>query len=297
MWNALWPLLIYMAAQGVVTVAGSLVLMIVCSFRYADEAGRIAVDAATEGALQMLDQYALIFVLIAALVCILIYGHIYRKDFEKLGRIRRNIPMDGKDYAALIICGATLAIALNNLISITPIPQIFTGYEDTNDVIYESSIVVQILTAGIFGCLTEEISHRGITYVRMRHYWGKRKAIFWSALVFGIYHMNMVQAVYAFFLGLFFAWVYERYDSLWASTIAHMSANLCVLLLGDVTNRISDSMVGYCLLTCICLLLFYYGWRFMKQTNPLVELEFVKKEPDSLETLTKEYQEQGRKDE
>lgn len=298
-WNVLWPLGIYMAAQVVASVMGTFVLMIVSSFRYADETGKVSVDVMSNGAMEMLNEYAILFVLIAALACIPVYYHMYRKDLEKAGEVKREIPMDGKDYAALILCGAALAVALNCLISITPLPQIFTGYEDTNEVIFGGGLILQVLGAGIFGCIVEEFSMRGVTYLRMRRYWGKRRAIVFSALVFGIYHMNVVQAVYAFFLGLFFAWVYERYDNLWAPCIVHMSANLSVILLGtsEAMDQILSTLVGYCLVTCICLLIFYYGWRFMKQTNPLVELEFVEKEPDSLEMLTKEYKKQERKEE
>jgi hypothetical protein len=34
----------------------------------------------------------------------------------------------------------------------------------------------------------------------------------------------------------------------------------------------------------------------MKETNPLKELEFVEKEPDTLKRLTEEYKEQERED-
>ena len=50
-------------------------------------------------------------------------------------------------------------------------------------------------------------------------------------------------------------------------------------------------------MTCISILVFYYGLRFMKQTNPMVELEFVEKEPDTLKKLTEEYKEQEREEE
>lgn len=297
-WNVLWPLFIYIIAQNVITIFGMLILMIVNSLLHADEAGMVGVNAITDGAMEMFGQYAILFVLISAVICIPIYYWMYKKDSEKTGKIKRNIPMELKDYFAIIVCGATIAIATNSIISITPLPQIFTGYETTNEIIFGGGIILQILSAGIFGCIVEEMSLRGITYLRMKQYWGKKRAIFLSALVFGIYHFNVVQAVYAFVLGLFFAWVYERYDSLWAPIIAHMSANLCVILLGSstVVTHLLENMVGYCLMTCISILIFYYGWRWMKQTNPLVELEFVEKEPDSLEQLAKEYKEQGREE-
>ena len=297
-WNVLWPLMIYSIAQIVATVLGTLVLMIVSSFQNADEAGMVGVDVITDGAMAMYTEYAILFLLISALVCIPIYYKMYKKDCREAGEVKRNIPMGNKDYLAIIISAAALALAMNNIISITPLPYLFTGYEDTNEILFGGGIILQVLTGGIFACIVEEISLRGITYLRMKRYWGTRKAMIFSAIVFGIYHMNVVQAVYAFFLGLFFAWLYERYDSLWAPIIAHMSANLFVILLSssEVIANAMSTLVGFCLATCISSLIFYYGWRFMKQTNPLVELEFVEKEPDTLRGLTEEYQEQDREE-
>ena len=175
---------------------------------------------------------------------------------------------------------------------------IFTGYEDTSEMLFGGGVILQILSAGIFACIVEELSMRGVVYLRLKKYWGKKKAILFSAIIFGIYHMNVVQAVYAFILGLFFAWLYDRYDTLWAPITAHMSANLFIILLSgnSIAMKVMSNMVGFCLVTCISLLVFQYGWRFMKETNPLVELEFIEKEPDTLKKLTEEYKEQERED-
>lgn len=298
-WNVLWPLFIYLVAQNVAAILGMLVMMIASSLIHADANGMVSMDDVMSGMMDMYYQYAIWFILVAALVCIPFYYRIYKNDCKREGDVKRNIPMTNKDYLAIILCGASLALAMNNLISLTPLPYLFSGYEETNEVIYGGGLIGQILSAGIFGCIVEEVSMRGVTYLRMKRYWGKKRAIFFSALVFGVYHLNVVQGVYAFVLGLFFAWLYERYDSLWAPIIAHMSANIFVLLLSasTVLNNALGGMVGFCLSTCISIIVFYYGWRFMKQTNPLIELEFVEKEPDTLKGLAEEYKEQGKEEE
>lgn len=297
-WNVLWPLIIYMIAQNVISILGVFVLSIVSSLLHADADGMVEVDTITSGIMDMYYEYAILFILIAALICIPIYYRMYKKDCEWAGEVKRNIPMTNKDYLAIVLSGAALALGMNNIITLTPLPYLFTGYEDTNAVLYGGGFILQILSAGIFACIVEEVSMRGVMYLRMKRYWGKRKAMIFSAIVFGVYHMNVVQAVYAFFLGLFFAWLYERYDTLWAPVIAHMSANLFVILLSEskVFNNVLSNLVGFCLVTCISLLVFYYGWRFMKQTNPLIELEFVEKEPDTLKRLAEEYREQEREE-
>lgn len=297
-WHVVWPLLIYVTAQNVVSILGTLVMMIVGSLSGADASGMVDVNALTQSVMEQYYQYAILFLILAALICIPIYYRMYKKDGIREGRVKRNIPMGNKDYCAVILSGAALAVGMNNLISLTPLPYLFTRYEEANAVIFGGGLLLQILGGGIFACIVEELSHRGVVYLRMKHYWGRKNAMIFSALVFGIYHFNVVQGVYAFVLGLFFVWVYERYDSLWAPIVAHMSANLCVILLGssEVVNRALNNKVGYSLITCISFLVFFNGWKWMKQTNPLVELEFVEKEPDTLNQLAKEYQEQERKD-
>lgn len=298
-WNVFWPLVIYVIAQNAASLLGSMVLMIIACVSGADASGNVDLNHLIQSVETQFQQYAMIFLIAAALICIPVYYKIFKNDQIREARVKRNIPMGNKDYCAIILCGAALAVAMNNLIALTPLPYLFTKYEDTNEILFGGGLFLQILGGGIFVCAVEEVCHRGVVYGRMKHYWGKRRAMIFSSLVFGIYHFNVVQGVYAFVLGLFFVWVYERYDNLWAPIAAHMSANLCVILLGssEVVNHVLNSLVGYCLITCICLLLFFYGWKWMKHTNPLVELEFVEKEPDTLKRLAQEYKERERKDE
>ena len=269
----IWPLFIYYIVQNAAVLIG-----VVLTDRY--------------------EEYSLFFLLISAIVCVPIYLKMYRKDKRKAEEFQKYIPLENKDILAIALSGAALALAMNNIISLTPLPIWFTGYEDTNEILYSGGLLLQILSAGIFACAVEELSMRGVVYQRMKRYWGKRKAMILSAALFGIYHLNVVQAVYAFFLGLFFVWLYERYDSLWASILGHISANLFVILLSEsgLFDNVYQSMVSFCLTTCIAILIFYYGFRWMKQTNPLIDLEFVKKAPDTLESLTKEYKEQEREE-
>lgn len=279
-WNVLWPLFIYLIAQNLISIIG---LFVISFFGGGEE---------------LYYRYAVLFVLAAALICIPIYWKIYRKDEENTGNRRKNIPVNNQDYLLVIFSGAALALAMNNIIALTPLPILFTGYEDTNELLYGGGLLLQILSAGIFACIVEEVSMRGVVYGRMKRYLGKRTAMILSALIFGIYHLNVVQGVYAFVLGLYFVWLFERYQSLWAPCAAHMSANLFIILMASshVCQRILQTMVGFCLVTCISLLIFYYGCRMIRESDPKLDLEFVEKEPDTLQKLTEEYKTQERED-
>ncbi len=287
LWNVLWPPAIVVVAQMLVTFLGLLVVKLIVSIMGIDGTGIL-------GASELM-----FMMLISTVVCIPLCLKIYRRDQICAGEKKRNLPMTNKDIVVIVIAGASISLAGNNLISLTQLPQIFTGYEEVNETLYGGGLLLQVLVAGIFGPIGEELSMRGISYMRMKRYWGRRCAIFFSAAVFGIYHMNVVQGIYAFVLGIFFAWVYDRYETLWAPIIAHMSANIFVILLSEntIVNNVLSTMVGFCLATCISVLLFYYCMRFMKQTDPRVELRFEEKEPDTLEKLMEEYNGQDRKEE
>lgn len=55
--------------------------------------------------------------------------------------------------------------------------------------------------------------------------YGEKNAIFFSAITFGLFHMNLFQFFYAFGLGLIFAYVYTRTRMLRYPVIMHMVIN------------------------------------------------------------------------
>lgn len=89
------------------------------------------------------------------------------------------------------------------------------------------------LYAGILAPVTEEILFRGLIQRTMRPF-GKKFAILVSSLTFGLFHGNLLQAPYAFAVGLVLGYVAVEYNILWAMVL-HMINNL---VLGDMLYRI-----------------------------------------------------------
>lgn len=75
--------------------------------------------------------------------------------------------------------------------------------------------------------------------------------------IFGVYHMNLTQAVYAGILGVVFAYFLEITGSLWASVLLHMGANIWSLLLPEMLLRMPEeqmiiaAMGIYIVLLCV----------------------------------------------
>lgn len=100
---------------------------------------------------------------------------------------------------------------------------------------------VMILTMGVLGPLSEEIVCRGIVFNGYKRSGNAFRAILFSALLFGLMHMNFNQAAYAIFLGIVMAVLVEATGSIWSSVVFHMTVNIQNVLLMFVSdNMYSD---------------------------------------------------------
>ncbi len=75
------------------------------------------------------------------------------------------------------------------------------------------------------GPFVEEWTFRGILFSGIRKNGSALQAIVLSALAFGLFHMNLNQAAYAFLLGVFFAMLREISGSILPSVICHCCIN------------------------------------------------------------------------
>lgn len=90
---------------------------------------------------------------------------------------------------------------------------------------------------GILGPVAEEILFRGLVLRLLRPH-GKTLAILGSAFLFGIFHGNLVQAPFAFFVGLVLGYAALEYSVVWAMAL-HVFNNL---VLGALLPRLLSGL-------------------------------------------------------
>lgn len=129
-------------------------------------------------------------------------------------------------YGAVIVLGASLCVGINNLMIIGNISTVGDEYVTMMEGFYSAPLAVQIVSLVILVPICEELVFRGLIFKRIRETSSYRRAAFHSALIFGLMHMNLVQMFYGFFLGFVFAYLYEKYGSVKAPVLAHITANL-----------------------------------------------------------------------
>lgn len=130
----------------------------------------------------------------------------------------------------VFIAMATFGIALNNFIAMTPLVKISTGFQDANKAFFGGEVLLTLLASCVVVPIAEELLFRSVVLKRCRNMVGERLGIIFSALLFGIIHVNMVQFLYATILGLLLGIFVCKTKRVWIVVVGHAAANLMAIL-------------------------------------------------------------------
>lgn len=97
-----------------------------------------------------------------------------------------------------------------------------------------------IFWMGIIAPVAEEMIFRWLIYLRLRDHFSVLVSAVISAAFFGIYHGNVLQAVYAFVLGGIFAWFLEMGGNKWTSVLMHIGANTWILIFSEYAQTLVE---------------------------------------------------------
>lgn len=161
----------------------------------------------------------------------------------------------------LLGMGAAFSQFANMLVGILQSVLNYQEYQESMDQLMEGKQMwFLILSMGIIAPLAEEIVFRWLIYLRLRDYMRMGAAAVISGLIFGIYHGNLVQAVYASLLGIVFAYILDISGCLWSSVLLHMGANIWSLISPDLyTWIIARNSAAIMILFLILLMVMILG--------------------------------------
>ncbi len=123
-------------------------------------------------------------------------------------------------------------------------------YDTVEKIQYSVPIWLGILLYGLISPVVEEIVFRGLTYHRMRRFFGIPACVLVSALLFGGFHANLPQFLYGTAMGMLMALCYEWADTFAAPLVFHMAANVLIFLLSGLPQ------VGEVIVTTPALVVF-----------------------------------------
>ena len=162
--------------------------------------------------------------------------------------------MTGRDACLIAAASIAFSIAGNNLVNISPLPELSDSYEETSAMLMSGSLVLQLLCVGMLAPIVEELVMRGLLYERLREFMKPKWAIFLGGVLFGVFHGNLVQGIYAACCGWFLCWLMETYHSLKATVLSHMVSNLAVTLI--VSTSLYNQIMVFWIVTAAAAAVF-----------------------------------------
>ena len=128
----------------------------------------------------------------------------------------------------------------------------------------EMSLILFIYSV-ILAPIGEELIYRGVTFSIAKQVFPFWLANIIQALLFGAYHMNLVQGCYAFALGLILAYVCHKGKSIYFSIFLHFLFNLWAAVVSPLLGDFNTLLLGLIIIggTIFSLIggfmLFYFG--------------------------------------
>lgn len=154
------------------------------------------------------------------LVIAIIYMAVNRIDPMKDIPYKRIGFFDGILSLAAGYCMIPMVLFLNSITMLFS-----TNYlEEGTTTLLTYPFFMQVILLAVIPPLVEELVFRGIFFGSYRKA-GMSGAAIMSGLIFGCFHLNINQGLYAFAIGIVFAYMVEATGSLWSSVIAHFAIN------------------------------------------------------------------------
>lgn len=242
-WRVVYPPLIYILVNMVVQAT----MMVIITVNYTP--GEVITDGQTiiNNLNQNVRNYSNVASLISALITIPI---IYRySKIQFIIDLKKRIT---RSYIFLLPLAFLVNTGLSRLIGILSNVNISDNYEQIEKNLFSGSVAIQILTLVFVMPLMEEMIFRGLVYNRIKEYTNnKMTGAILSSAMFGLYHFDLLQGLYAFVLGLILVFIMEKFGTITAPILLHMMCNLFAIFLSysGISAFFSQSILAYILLT------------------------------------------------
>lgn len=171
----------------------------------------------------------------AVMISILLFYIWFKKyaNRDYIGQVELKDTIALKRISIYLMMGAGCQFFVSGILSfIRPLFEtLFSYYDSTVNSLFVADAVVVSVYVIILAPIVEELMLRGILFGRLRHGISFTVANAIQAIVFGLYHWDVIQGIYAFGIGLLLGFVYEKSRSLLAPILVHVFINGSGLLI------------------------------------------------------------------
>lgn len=216
----------------------------------------------TQSLMEFTSENIVLILLITSVINILFFAFMLKRN-NKLN-IRLNFGESKIPYIlSLILMGISFFMFSSGIIDMFDLTKYSDSYETIINSLSSGGVIINIIAVGIIAPISEELMLRGVIYNNLKKYITPSFAILVQALLFGLMHMNIIQSTYAVIAGLILGYIYEKSNSLFVSSIFHISFNISNHLFS--VPLLSDLAGIPALMLVIGLILFIYTFRYFNK--------------------------------
>ena len=138
-----------------------------------------------------------------------------------------------KNIFLLMLMGIGCQFFASGLMSILQplFEKIFADYDKAVGSLFSGSIFMTVIYIVLVAPVVEELIFRGVTMIKLSRSLPFAAANIIQAALFGIFHMQLLQGIYGFAIGLLFGFVCHRFKTLTASILLHIFINASAFLM------------------------------------------------------------------
>jgi len=188
----------------------------------------------------------LVITAIATFITLLV-GVLWYRKYKPVNDFKLKEVINTKLLLAMACFGLSLqfliSMCLNALYPVLP-QELTNQYSELMKQLIGGNVWLSLLVTVILAPLAEEFLFRGITLKKAQKIMPFMAANVLQAVLFGIYHMNLIQGVYAFVLGMILGFTAEYFHSIWAAVLLHACVNGSAEVLTNLPDAVTETYVG-----------------------------------------------------
>ena len=229
-WRIVYPILIFLAIPNLVAFVAGLYQGIQYAIQSPDAFQNPAI--LNEFLVEWLAQNTLVLTMIGQLLCLAPLVPMWVSMRRRMPLFDRKASPTTLGLLAIpAFFGLSLLVGL--LLSFVDVGEM---YEALEAALSSGSVVIRFVTLAVVAPVVEELCFRGIILNRSLSWMRPWTAVILQAAMFGVGHMNLVQGLYAFAVGMMFGYLYLRFRNLWLCIIGHFAFNLPSVLLDIIKD-------------------------------------------------------------
>lgn len=231
--GAVVPFFAVIGIQLVVSVMMSTVFSIIYAFKEAIKGNKDMLTNSQQISKTLTEELtnSSDFILLLSISATLISGIVFFFWFRKINRASLKVNpikrLSIKSIVLIILLGIGCQACIDGVLNFVQpfFKDLFADYTKTMNSLLNGNLFFVILYTIFIAPFAEELVFRGVILHKAGRVIPFMGANILQAALFGIYHWNIIQGIYAFLLGLVLGCMVRKFDTIYASILLHMCVN------------------------------------------------------------------------